>query len=414
MFASMLRNPRIRHLTTALGIALVFGLGYTFGMSRTTAAQESERTRLSPEAQAAFAPVYEVFNLIQDRYIDPVDTTLLIDGAADGMIEALGDRYSAYMDPASYPLLASDLENEFEGIGVVITTNPDTEAIEIVGLLDDAPAGKAGLLPGDVFVAVDGEPIETWDQVEFATRVRGPAGTPVELTVQRGDEILDFTVIRERIIQPNVETELLADGQLAYLRLFTFTDEARDDFYAALETLNVNERQGLIIDVRDNPGGILTSAIDITSAFVREGVIVREDFGEGETVDFTATGRFVGIDVPIVVLINESSASASEILAGALQDFGAATLIGETTLGKGTVQLWEPLGNDGGLRLTIARWLTPNGRWIQDQGITPDILIEFTPEVYNDPADPQLDAAVAYLQGEPVESTILREGALTP
>jgi len=395
-------RTRLPHLSAALAVTLIFALGYAFGAGNTrTAAQDD--SSLPSNAEEAFRPLFQVYNLIQSQYIDEVDMSVLVDGAADGMVEALDDVYSGYMDARAYPLLSGDLEGEFEGIGVVITTNEDTNEIEIVGLLEGAPAGEAGLLPGDIFVAVDGVDVDGWDQTEFAAEVRGPEGTDVTITVRRDDALVDFTITRARIITENVEADLLADGTIAYIRLDSFTGESRALIDAAIAELDVNNRAGLIIDVRDNPGGYLTSAVDVTSAFIEEGTILVEEFSDEDETVYSATGEYAGIDVPIVLLVNESSASASEILAGALQDTDSATLIGETTLGKGTVQVWSPLVNGGGVRLTIARWLTPQRRWIHEQGITPDITIEWTPASYNDPADPQLDAAIDFLQGEIVE-----------
>ena len=191
----------------------------------------------------------------------------------------------------------------------------------------------------------------------------------------------------------------MLDGDLAYIRLNQFTADARADLDAALKSIDVNSRAGLIFDLRDNPGGLLTSAIDIASAFIESGTIVTEAYSSENQQVFEATGDYADIQVPIAVLVNEGSASASELLAGALQDRGIATVIGTQTFGKGTVQQWQELVNGGGLRLTVAKWLTPNGRWIHEQGITPDIRVEWTPTTYDPNADdPQLDAAEQFLE----------------
>ncbi len=398
-------SRRLRHVTTAAVVTLIFTLGFALGASnsRTDAQEANGLNLLSPEAAEAFRPVFQIFNMINEQYVDPVDTNILIDGAAAGMVDALEDTYSGYMNPEVYPMFSTDLSGEFEGIGAVISGDEETGEISILSLIPNSPASQAGLLPGDVFVRVDSEDISAWDTMQFTLRVRGPAGTDVLLTVRRADELLDFLVTRAHIVIPNVATDVLADGEIAYVQLNSFTNEARGLLDDAFEELDVNSRTGLIIDVRGNPGGYLQSAIDVTSAFVREGTITIEDFGGGQTTTYTATGDYANIRVPIVLLINESSASASEILAGALQDLDLATLIGETTLGKGTVQTWSGLANGGGIRLTIARWMTPSGRWIHEQGVTPDILIEFTPELAETGDDPQLDAAIRLLMGETVE-----------
>ena len=388
---------RLQHLTAVVILALVFTTGFALGNGRSLTLAQGSDTHPPAEADEAFEPFWQVFNLIKSDYLDEIDTSVLVDGAISGMVDALEDQYSGYMNPEVYDLLNSDLEGEIEGIGVVIHTVEETSEIEVVGVLEGTPAQLAGLMNGDIFVTVDGQEVTGMNQTELAVLVRGPAGTSVEITVRRGTEMLDFTVERAHIIIPNVEYEVL-DGNYGYVKLNQFTAEARADLDDAFATLDVNSLNGLVLDFRDNPGGLLSSAIDIASAFVEEGTVVIEDFGDDGSQTFTANGSFAGITVPIVLLVNESSASASELVAGALQDTGAATIIGETTLGKGTVQTWHPLINGGGVRLTIARWLTPSGRWIHEQGIEPDITIEWTPTSYNDPNDPQLAEALSFLQ----------------
>jgi carboxyl-terminal processing protease len=215
--------------------------------------------------------------------------------------------------------------------------------------------------------------------------------------MRREDELVDFMITRAKITVPNIETRIL-DGDIAYIQLNQFSSHAREELDTAIDELDVQDRAGLIFDLRDNPGGLLSSAIDIASAFVPEGPVVIEAFGDGREQVFEADGTYADLGVPVVVLVNEASASASELVAGALQDTDNAYIIGETTLGKGTVQQWLPLQNDAGLRLTIARWLTPDRRWIHLEGITPDEIIEWAPTIYEDPNDPQLEAAVDWLQ----------------
>ncbi|MBK9751207.1 MAG: S41 family peptidase [Anaerolineae bacterium] len=394
--SSQLRG-RWQHLSTAIILALVFTAGFAIGNGRGLTQAQGGDTTPPADVQRDFEPFWQVFNLIKSDYLDEIDTSVLVDGAISGMVDALEDQYSGYMNPEVYDLLNSDLEGEIEGIGVVIHTVEETGEIEVVGVLEGTPAQLAGMMNGDIFVTVDGQEVAGMNQTELAVLVRGPAGSTVDITVRRDDELLDFTVERAHIIIPNVEYEIL-DGNYGYVKLNQFTAEARHDLDNAFASIDVNNLNGLVLDFRDNPGGLLSSAIEIASAFVEEGTVVVEDFGDGNAQTFTANGDFAGITVPIVLLVNESSASASELVAGALQDSGAATIIGETTLGKGTVQTWHPLINGGGVRLTIARWLTPSGRWIHEQGIDPDITIEWTPESYNDPNDPQLAEALSFLQ----------------
>jgi carboxyl-terminal processing protease len=382
--------------TTSLLIGgVIFLAGFAAGtISSVISAQGSG---VSDEAREAFSPVWDVLQLIQDQYIDDVPAQALADGALHGMVDALGDQFSGYMSPDEYDLLSADLSGEIEGIGVVIRTDEAAGIVEVVGVLDGAPAQSAGVLPGDVFVAIDGAPVEQMNQLELAGRVRGPEGTVVSITMRRGDELIDFDITRARITIPNVESRIL-DGDIAYVRLNQFADSSREDIDRAFEELDVRKRAGLIFDLRDNPGGLLTAAIDVASAFIPDGTIVTERFGDGRETVFSATGAYANIQTPIVVLVNEGSASASELVSGAMQDRGVATVLGTTTFGKGTVQTWNDLSNGGGVRLTIARWLTPNGRWINEAGITPDVIVEWTPLHYGDPDDRQLERAAELIQ----------------
>lgn len=385
---------RIKHLSAAVVMTGVFMIGFAAGNLHAIGAAQGI-TAPSPEVEEAFAPLWQTFNLIQSEYIEDVELSTLVDGATAGMVEALDDEFSGYMDPTEYALLNDDLEGEIEGIGVVITTNEDEE-IEVVGLLEGSPAQEAGVLPGDIFTKVNGEDVTGMSQLQLAGRVRGAEGTPVTITMRRGEELIEFTIVRRRITIPNVETAIL-DGNIGYIKLNQFSAGARSELDTALQELDINSRAGLVLDFRNNPGGLWDSAISIASAFVPDGTIVTEAFSETDQRVFNATGNYANVTVPIVVLVNEASASASELVAGAMQDRGVATIIGETTFGKGTVQTWHTLVNGGGVRLTIARWITPSGRWIHDQGIEPDIVVEWTPRSWNDPDDPQLDAAVAHL-----------------
>lgn len=391
-------SQRTRHLGISLLIVAVFAAGFMLGSNQTVSYAQSD-TAAPPGAVELFQPFWQVYNLILSDYLNEVEPNTLMEGALNGMIDTLGDQFSGYMNPEIYALMNADLSGQVEGIGAIVRTNEDTNEIEIVNVLDGAPAEAAGVMSGDVFVAVDGEDVAGWTQLELVGRVRGRAGTDVTITFRRGEELIDITITRARITVPNVESRMLA-GNIGYIKLRDFNSDARNQLDAALQELDVNNLGGLVFDLRGNPGGLLTSAIDIASAFVKNGVILTEDFGQGSERVYEANGSYIGVSVPLVVLVDENSASASELVAGALQDRGRATIVGEVTFGKGTVQTWRELVNGGGVRLTIARWLTPDGHWIHEQGVTPDVLVEWTPEDHtaNPDADPQLDAAVQFLQ----------------
>jgi carboxyl-terminal processing protease len=299
------------------------------------------------------------------------------------------------MNPEVFPLLNQDLEGEISGIGVVIRTN-DANEIEVVGILENTPAQRAGVLPGDVFAEVNGRSMSGVNQTELATLVRGPVGTTVDIVFRRGTTLVSLTIERARIEVPNIEAEVVAEG-IGHIRLNSFTPNARVELETAISNLDADPLRGLVLDFRGNGGGLLDSAIDVASLLIDTGVILTEDFGDRQ-LTLQARGNAINLDIPIVLLVDETSASASELVAGAWQDYGLVTVMGETTFGKGTVQTWHPLVNGGGIRLTVARWLTPQQNWIHEVGVTPDILVEWNPltvEEYED--DIQLDAAIRFL-----------------
>ncbi|MBC6937195.1 MAG: S41 family peptidase [Chloroflexi bacterium] len=386
---------RFRLLQISFLVVGIFLAGFALGSQYNVSQAQSD---LLPPAgsETLFAPFWQVYNLITTEYLEPVEPETLVNGAIQGMMNALGDQFSGYMNPEMYPLMNADLSGAVEGIGALVETIEETGAIRIASVLEGSPAEAAGIQDGDIFIEVNGEDVTGLSQMELVIKVRGPAGTVVNLTMQRGDQLLEFSVTRARIEVPNIEYKIL-DNNIGYVKMRDFSADARTKLDGALQALDVNQLDGLIFDLRGNPGGLLSTAIEIASAFIKDGTILIEDFGRGEERVFEASGSYIGVSVPLVLLVDEDSASASELVAGALQDRGRAKIIGETTFGKGTVQTWRELVNGGGVRLTIARWLTPNRSWIHDVGITPDIVVEWTPEVRNDPNDPQLKAALDYL-----------------
>jgi carboxyl-terminal processing protease len=214
--------------------------------------------------------------------------------------------------------------------------------------------------------------------------------------MRRGSDTLDFKITRAKITTPVVESKTLDDG-IGYVKLRSFDVNAYQEVNSAIDKLGGKNLKGLVFDLRGNPGGLLNSAIDVASLFLKSGTVLVEDFGNGNKQTYTTNGKYLGYDVPLTILVDENSASASELVSGAMQDSGRATLVGVKTFGKGTVQTWQQLVNGGGIRLTIARWLTPNGHWIHGNGITPDVVVEW-PQNNRDPNnDPQLKAAIESL-----------------
>jgi len=265
--------------------------------------------------------------------------------------------------------------------------------------MEGSPAEAAGLKSGDLIIAVDGEDMLGVDPSLVLRDVLGPAGSTVVLTIEREglDEPFDVSIVREKIVIPLVTSKML-DNNIAYLQIIQFGDKTEADVKSHLRELLKNDPTGLVLDLRNNPGGYLETAIGVTSQFISNGVIMYEVHGTGEEVTFTARSNGLATDIPLVVLVNEGSASASEITAGAIQDRGRGKLVGATTFGKGTVQSWSTLVDEqGAVKITIARWLTPNRTQIHGVGLTPDYIVELTEADAEAKLDPQLDRAVELL-----------------
>ncbi len=351
----------------------------------------------TPEAnEDLFAPFWEAWDIVHEEYVDqPLDDEVLMQGAIDGMMEALGDRHSSYMTPEEFEQANQSLEGEYEGIGAWVDITGDY--VEIISPMKGSPAQEAGLQPKDKIIAVDGEDMTGVPGDLVLQRILGPAGTDVTLTIQRGEEIFDVTITRANIIVPTVEYEML-EGDIAYIALYNYGDKSTPQLREALENLLAQDPKGLIFDLRDNGGGYLNTAIQVVSEFIGDGVVMYEQYGDGTTYTYDAIPGGLATEIPLVVLVNEGTASASEITAGAIQDYGRAPLVGVTTYGKGTVQSWIALeDNAGGIRVTIARWLTPDGRQISEIGLEPDYIVEMTEEDYEAGRDPQLDKAIEVL-----------------
>lgn len=384
-------NDARLHSGPVLLTLVVFALGFVTGT-----VAENRIIALS-DTDEAFEPFWDAFSLIESRYVDQVEVELLVDGAIDGMVDSLGDQHSGYIRPDLYKR-SIDFSGEFTGIGVIIETNKDSGDIEVVSVIAESPAAKAGVSPGDVFYEVDGQRVTGLSQAELSALVPGPRGTTVTITFRREGELITFAIVRETIPLPNVSYTLVGDN-IAHITMVDFNDLSRAQLDDAFDAVDINETGGLIFDMRGNPGGTLASAIEIGSAFIEDGVLLRQ-VARDQSEEVTRTsGGYADIKVPIIVLVDETSASAAEVLAGAMQDYGVATIMGETTFGKGTVQNIPPLSNGGGLRITVRRWLTPNGHWIHEQGITPNIIVEWNPETEEEETDDaQLQAAIEYLE----------------
>jgi carboxyl-terminal processing protease len=345
-----------------------------------------------------FAPFWQSWQIVHDQYVDqPVDDEKMMQGAIQGMLQSLGDEHTSYMNPDQYGQLNRPLEGEYEGIGAWV--DPSGDYLTIVSPMPGSPAEKAGIKAGDKVTAVNGKNMTGVDGNLVIRQVLGPAGTTVTLTIARPGETNTFDVVIERahIVVPSLESKML-DGNIAYIHLLTFGDKTPDELQTALSDLMAQKPAGLILDLRNNAGGLLNTAIEVASQFVGNGVIMYEQYGDGTRQTYTALKGGLATDIPMVVLINEGSASSSEIVAGAIQDHDRGKLVGVTSYGKGSVQNWVPLkNNEGAVRVTIAHWLTPNERTINKVGLTPDIEVKLSEDDINAGKDPQLDQAIALL-----------------
>ena len=344
-----------------------------------------------------FSPFWEAWNLVHEEFVDqPVDDTLLMQGAIEGMLGALGDKHTSYMDPDEWTQANDSLVGEYEGIGAWVDTSGDF--VEIISPMKGSPAYEAGLKPNDLVIAINGEDMTGIPGDIVLKSILGPAGTDVTLTIQRDEETFDVTITRANIVVPTVDYEML-DNNIGYVALYTYGDNSTEHLRAALADLLSQGAEGIIFDLRDNGGGYLNTAIEVVSEFIGDGVVMYEQYGDGTTYTYEAIAGGQATEIPLVVLVNEGTASASEITAGAIQDFGRAPLVGAVTYGKGSVQTWVELNdNAGGVRVTIARWLTPEGRQISEVGLTPEYIVEYTQEDFDAGIDPQLDKAIEVMQ----------------
>lgn len=397
-------KSRLFSITAVIVLTFIgFNAGYILGQSPLAPYHIFDSTTAA--RSETFAPFWEVWDLVHTRYYEqPVDDVLLTQGAIEGMLAALDDAHTRYLSPEDESVARERMSGEFQGIGAEVESSNGN--ITIVSPIDGSPAQAAGLRPGDILRQANGVDLTGMDVSEAAALVRGPAGTTVQLLIERNEETFSIDIVRDVIKLPSVRSEML-DDNIAYVRLSQFGDQSAQELEAQLTDLLAQNPVGLILDLRRNPGGGLDTAVAIADQFLPTGTILAERFGTGADKLFTSTDEGVAEEIPLVVLIDEGSASASEVLAGAIQDRKRGVLIGVTSFGKGTVQTWHALSNGGGVRITIARWLTPNENWVHETGVEPDFYVPLLPDTTDGDefTDTQLQAAVAYLLGKPVLST---------
>lgn len=367
------KGKGMRNVKIVLVILLVFGLGISIGLSR------------SPKVSALSNDVYEdlkiftdVLGLLQKEYVEETNSKDLVYGAVKGMLETL-DPHSAFMPPSVYKEMQEETKGRFEGLGIEITLKEGVLAV--VSPIEDTPAFRAGIQAGDQILKIDGESTKNLTLMDSVKRLRGPRGTKVTITIMREgfSKPREFTLTRDVIPIRSVRYELM-EKQYGYIRLSQFQEKTEGEFDKAIKALESESKgaiKGLVLDLRNNPGGLLDQAVKISDRFIESGLIVSmEGRREDQKMKFYAHPQGTIARYPLVVLVNGGSASASEIVAGAIQDHGRGILVGTQTFGKGSVQTIFPMKDGSGLRLTTAKYFTPNGRSIQAKGILPDVIVK--------------------------------------
>ena len=413
-------------LFVLIGAALLLGgfsggfvAGHMFQLNGSLSAALPGIPTVSPDTQSStpqnlqtlFKPFWDAWQIIHTEYVDqPVDNTKLMEGAITGMVQSLGDPHSEYMNPQVYKDATNELNGSFEGIGAYVDTSGTW--LTITKPIAGSPAEKAGLMAGDQIIAVNGVDMTGINPEDVRLKVLGPAGTTVHLTVHRPGQSgpLPFDIVRAQINIPSVSGKMLDNG-IAYVQISDFGETTTDELKTQLTTLMAQNPKGLVLDLRDNPGGYLQTAVEVVSQFVDHGPVVYEQTSDGKKKEYDAIAGGLALKIPMVVLINSNSASASEITAGALQDDGRAKLVGVVSYGKGSVQIRVELSNnEGAVAITIAHWLTPKGTLIDKKGLTPDVYVPMTAADINAGRDPQLDAAsqtlLDMINGTPIPTSM--------
>ncbi len=342
--------------------------------------------------------LWETIGVLEEKYVEPekIDFLKMAEGAIKGVVFSVGDPYSTYLTAEESKDFNDDLAGELEGVGAELTMK--NGFVTVVSPLKNSPASKGGILPEDVIIQVNDEDITNKSLGEVVKKIRGPRGTSVSLTLLRRNvpDPIVVEIVRQKIIVESVSLEMNDD--IAVLEVNQFGDRTEKEFEKHVRDLITKNPKGVVLDLRFNPGGYLETAIALVSIFVKEGkVVVQKERAPSVVNKYVYDGKAL-TDLPLVVLINKGSASAAEIVAGALQDHERALVVGEQSFGKGTVQEIIPLSDGSNVRLTVAKWLTPEGRDISEVGITPDIVIERTPEDFENDLDPQMETALKILR----------------
>ena len=382
--AALRSQQYLRRFISTIIFVVVFGLGIFVGRAIPAgSASSSAASVINKEASGSvaedvdFEPFWEVWEKVQTKFVRrPADENQMVSGAIAGMVASLGDPYSVYFTPEIAKQFQEDLDGTFSGIGAEVGMR--NNRIVVVAPLPESPAEAAGLRPGDFVAEINATSTEAMSVEEAVKQIRGPEGTKVDLTIVREgkSQPLKITIVRKKIELKSVTQQILP-GNVMFLTISSFNDQTIPQLDQAIQVAQFKKVKGIIVDLRNNPGGFFDSSITVASEWLEPGSVVVAERGKGDGArkEFSATGTHRLLGIPTVVLVNGGSASASEIVAGALQDHGKAKLIGEKTFGKGSVQEYEELPDGSALKLTIALWFTPKDRSINESGIQPDIVV---------------------------------------
>ncbi len=372
-------------VSMVIGIMLIFVAGMSFGLSSKGKTDYTEEVEI-------IKTYTDVLKIVEDNYVEKPKSKELLYGSLRGLLSSL-DPYSTFFTPEEFKEFTSETQGEFGGLGIEITM--ENNKLLVVSPIEDTPAYKAGIKPGDWIVEINGEPTDKMTLFQAIKKMRGEPGTKVTLTIFRKGVEKPFKVelVRAVIKVKSLKTKELENGKIGYIRLSQFQENSADEFEKALKQFK--NKEGIIIDLRNNPGGLLTSAISISSMILPKGKLIV--YTKGRTPDskeefYSERDPVISKDIPIAVIVNKGSASASEILTGALKDNKRAIIVGDTTFGKASVQTLIPLQDGSGIKLTVAHYYTPNGDLIMNKGITPDIIVKMTEEEEIQKAKAERDA----------------------
>ena len=386
-----------KNISTILLVVLFFAFGYLIGHENLTI-EEGFRphlvnTQLSKPANVNFNIFWDVWNKINEKYVGDHADQNMVYGAAEGLVNSLGDPYSQFMKPSDTKSFTEELSGEIQGIGAEISSKDGQ--IVIVAPLEDSPAEAVGLKANDQILAIDGVTTADMTVDQAISKIRGEAGTEVKLTINRQgiSEPKEYTIKRAVITIKSVTWKM--KGNIGYIKISQFGADTSDLIKQASTELKAKKPKGIVLDLRNDPGGYLDAAVDVSSIFMDRGVVVQEKYKDGHIEQLKTTLDSVFANIKVVVLINEGSASASEIVAGALRDARQAPLVGKKSFGKGSVQEIEDLVDGSALRITVAKWLTPKGAAIDQEGLKPDIEVDLTDQDVASDKDPQLDRALS-------------------